>query len=225
MQINHLALDIETVPVKKLEEYHIRIQEKVLAKINRQQEKNPEFDYNYFASTHGDFGKIICISLGYVTEEKTIRLKSFLGQNEFQILTDFNEVILNYHGIFIHYNGLNFDIPFILQRMAHHGLKPSNQRFTNLRRFTTDPHMDVMMGYYNWDMQKVLPLEILAELYGLPNPKTDLTGDMVYEAYQKEEWKKIQHYCEFDTATVLNLWWKLIQHETPINQKDYLFSI
>jgi len=109
--------------------------------------------------------------------------------------------------------------------MAHHGLTPANQRFTNLRRFSSDPHFDVMMIYYNWDMQKVLPLEIIAELYDLTNPKTDLTGAMVYEAYKKEEWKKIQHYCEFDTATVLNLWWKIFQHEAPIHQKNYIFSI
>jgi predicted PolB exonuclease-like 3'-5' exonuclease len=224
MSINHLAIDIETVPNKSLDEYNQIIQEKVQDKIKQRQERHPDFDYKYFASIHGDFGKIICISLGYVTEENSIRLKSLSSNDEFQILTDFNEIINNHRGIFIHYNGLNFDIPFILQRMSYHGIVPSHTRFTSLRRYSTEPHFDVMMQYYNWDKQKVLPLGILAELHGLPNPKSDLSGEKVYEAYVNEEWSNIKHYCEFDTATVLNLWWKIFKYNSVIPYENYIFS-
>jgi predicted PolB exonuclease-like 3'-5' exonuclease len=224
MPVNHLAIDIETVPNKRLEEYNQTIQEKVQDKIKHRQERNPDFDYNYFASIHADFGKIICISLGYVTEEHSIRLKSFSSNDEFQILTDFNEIINNHRGIFIHYNGLNFDIPFILQRMSYHGIVPFHTKFTFLRRYSTEPHFDVMMQYYHWDNQKVLPLGILAELHGLPNPKSELSGEKVYEAYTNEEWSNIKHYCEFDTATVLNLWWKIFNYNSIIPYENYIFS-
>ncbi len=220
----HLGLDIETVPAFPLTDYSLVIQDKIQEKISRQQERNPDFDYNYFASIHGDFGKIICISLGYVAEDESIRLKSIYGDDEYQILQEFNHIIAGHNGIFIHYNGLNFDIPFILQRMAHHGIAPANRRFTDLRRYSTDPHFDVMMQYYNWDMQKVLPLGILAELHGLPSPKEELSGSKVFQAYQEGEWDRIKHYCEFDTATTLNLWRKLFQFQPVIPLEKYQFS-
>ncbi len=224
MALTHLGLDIETVPAFPLADYSEVVQIKIQEKISRQQERNPDFDYNYFASIHGDFGKIICISLGYIAEDESIRLKSIYGDDEFQILQEFNSIIEKHSGIFIHYNALNFDIPFILQRMAHHGIAPANRRFSDLRRYATDPHFDVMMQYYNWDMQKVLPLGILAELHGLPSPKEELSGSNVFQAYQKGEWKRIKHYCEFDTATTLNLWRKLFQFQPVIPLERYLFS-
>ena len=89
--ITHMALDIETVPAADLSEYSETIQEKITQKIERQQERNPDFDFKYFASTHGDFGKIICISLGYILEGEKIKLKSLHGHDEFAILDDGEE--------------------------------------------------------------------------------------------------------------------------------------
>jgi predicted PolB exonuclease-like 3'-5' exonuclease len=222
---SHLALDVETVPVKEINEYSPMVQDKIMERIERRQEYNAEFNYEYFASIHGDFGKIICISIGFIADDDTIRLKSFSGNDESRLLTGFNQVVNKHQGIFIHYNGLNFDIPFILQRMTYHGIAPAGVRLGNLRRFSTDPHFDVMMQYYNWDLNRALPLGILAELHGLPNPKDDLSGDKVYAAYKQGEWDKIVHYCEFDTATTLNLWRKLFLYQPLISLEKYQFSM
>ncbi len=220
---DHLAFDIETVPAADLSEYSEAVQEKIRQKIERQQERNPDFNFQYFASTHGDFGKIICISMGYISGEQ-IKLKSLYGHDEQGILEEFNQVCRGINGVFIHYNGINFDAPFILQRMAHHNIRPANERFKQLRRYANDPHFDVMMAYYNWDFQKVLSLGILAELHGVPSPKEDLSGDRVYQAYLNNEWERIVRYCEFDVATTLNLWNKLFRYEPLIGEENYEFS-
>ncbi len=221
---SHLAFDIETVPAKELGDYSETIQEKITEKIARRQEYSPDYDYDYFASIHGDFGKIICISMGYIGNDEAIHLKSLYGDDELAILQQFNDIIARHKGIFIHYNGLHFDVPFILQRMAHHGMRPANSRFADLRRYSTNPHFDVMMQYYNWDMQRVLPLGVLAELHNIPSPKEDLKGASVIEAYRKGEWNRIKRYCEFDTATTLNLWRKLFLYQPAIPMERYLFS-
>lgn len=224
MAFDHLGLDIETVPAAELTEYSETVQTKVQEKINRQQERRPDFDFDYFASTHGDFGKIICISVGYISREKRIKLKSFLGEEEGAILQEFNKLISDFKGVFVHYNGLGFDVPFILQRMAHHRIRLSNKRFANLRRYSTEPHFDLMMQYYNWDMSRALPLGILAELHGIPSPKEDLSGDKILQAYKNREWERIAHYCEYDVATTLNLWNKIYNHEPVIDAEGYEFS-
>jgi hypothetical protein len=222
--IKHIALDIETVPAADLDEYSETVQDKIAQKLERIQERNPDFDFKYFASTHGDFGKIICISLGYIQDEEFIKLKSIYGHDEYSILEEFNKIIGGFSGVYIHYNGLNFDIPFIMQRMAHHGVRPANNQFTNLRRFSTEPHFDIMMWYYNWDMSKVLPLGVLAELHNIPSPKEDLSGDKVYQAYKNNEWARICEYCERDVATTLNLWNKLYNYNPIIPESNYILS-
>ncbi|RMG61918.1 MAG: hypothetical protein D6715_12760 [Calditrichaeota bacterium] len=224
MKLDHLALDIETVPAAPLEAYSATVQDKIQQKLERIQERRPEMDFDYFASTHGDFGQIICISVGYINQDLTIHLKSFFGEDEKQILEGFNQLIAHFNGVFIHYNGLTFDVPFILQRMAYHRIQPSNNRFGELRRYQREPHFDVMLQYYNWDMSRALPLGILAELHQIPSPKEDLSGDQVFQAYQKGEWAKIVRYCEFDVATTLNLWHKIFRYQDPLPIENYRFS-
>jgi predicted PolB exonuclease-like 3'-5' exonuclease len=227
MNIDHLAFDIETVPAKELSDYSSLVQEKIGDKISRIQDRNPDYDYDQFASIHGDFNKIICISMGYIISEGSapkVKLKSFSGDDERDILFKFNEVIQPLGGIFIHYNGLNFDAITIIQRMAHHNMTPSNKRFANLRRYSTEPHFDVMMQYYNWDLQRALPLGILAELHQIPSPKDDLSGDKVLGAYRNGEWERIVRYCEFDVATTLNLWNKIFRNQPIISPDNYEFS-
>jgi predicted PolB exonuclease-like 3'-5' exonuclease len=221
---NHLALDIETVPLKDFSEYSESIQQKIQERIARRQERDPDFDYSYFASIHADFAKIICISLGYITEQKEILLKSLAGDDEVALLSEFNQIIDKHQGIYIHYNGLNFDLPFIIQRMSYYSMIPKGRSFSILRRYSTEPHFDLMMQYYNWDLTRALPLGILAELHGLPNPKNELSGNMVYDAYQKREWQRIIRYCEFDTATTLNLWQKIFHSQSVIPEEKYKFS-
>lgn len=220
---DHLALDIETVPAAALSEYSEAVQEKITAKIERARERNPDFSFEFFAATHGDFGKIVCISVGYIHQDR-IKLKSFHGHDEEALLREFNEVTRKVDGVFVHYNGLGFDIPFILQRMAHHNIRPANPRFTDLRRFSRQPHFDLMMHYYNWDMSRVLPLGVLSELHGIPSPKEDLAGDKVYQAYLDNQWERIIRYCEFDVATTLNLWRKVYHWEPVMGVGQYDFS-
>ncbi len=162
--------------------------------------------------------------MGYTLKGGKIKLKSFYGEDERKILAQFNEIIESFNGIYIHYNGLNFDVPTIIQRMAHHEMIPANRRFSILRRFSVEPHFDLMMQYYNWDWQKTLPLGILAELHQVPSPKDDLSGDKVLEAYRKGEWERIIRYCEFDVATTLNLWNKIFHNQPIISTDGYEFS-
>lgn len=208
------ALDIETIPLKALSQYSDSAQEQLNRRIARAAEYDPEMSYEKFASLNADLGKIICISVGYVHDEK-IRTKSFIGDDERVILMDFNELMGKVEGPFIHYNGLGFDVPFILRRMCHHRMRPASPRFADQRRYLTEPHMDVMGVYYNWEMRSTLPLGLLAETHGLPTPKHDLSGDKVYGAYLSGEWERIRRYCELDVATTLQLWRKVIRFEDP----------
>ncbi|HPN71452.1 MAG TPA: 3'-5' exonuclease, partial [Saprospiraceae bacterium] len=49
--------------------------------------------YKSNAAIYAEFGKIICISVGYINSDKQIRAKSFAGHDEKQILEDFTALI------------------------------------------------------------------------------------------------------------------------------------
>jgi DNA polymerase elongation subunit (family B) len=223
--MQHLAFDIETVPLKDFEEYPDAIQKKILEKIEKKKEYDPGYDYNKFASIHWDFGRIVCISCGFIHENK-IKLKSFYGEDEKEILEGFNGLLttMGPNVKFIHYNGLNFDVPWILRRMSYHGISINGADFGNLARFRDFPHLDVMMKYYNWNISNNMSLEVLSLLHNLPNPKEALGAANVYPAYKEEKWNEIVYYCEFDTATTLNLWYKIFQNKIPIPLENYIFS-
>jgi 3'-5' exonuclease len=225
MQFNYLSLDIETVPQSDISGYPDTIRSYIEEKIEKQLERNPDMNYDFFASIDGDFGKIICISLAvYDSKNNKLKMKSCIGENEKELLLEFNNIISKYDYLFIHYNGINFDIPFILKRMVYHQIELSNKRFASLRRFSSQPHFDLMQEWAFWDYQKIKGLEVMCYLHKIPSPKSVLHGSKIYETYKKGDWVTIQKYCEFDAATVLNLYLKIYHQYPTFQEVDYIFS-
>jgi hypothetical protein len=90
---NILFLDIETVPetanYNDLEDY-VKVLWEQKTKYQRKEEFSPEEFYDR-AGIWAEFGKIVCISVGYFVEnnsERKFRITSFSG-DEHQILFDF----------------------------------------------------------------------------------------------------------------------------------------
>jgi uncharacterized protein YprB with RNaseH-like and TPR domain len=73
-----------------------------------------------------EFGKIICITIGMIEKNDTLKIKSFAGDDEKNILefgeifnsTRLRDVILCAH------NGKEFDFPWIARRYLINGMQP-----------------------------------------------------------------------------------------------------
>ena len=101
---NILFLDIETVPeVEHFNEISLEKQELFALKTQyqRKEEITPE-DFYERAGIWAEFGKIICISVGYFTNfnptSRKFRVTSFFGE-EIQIL-NVHQVLLNFDPLF-----------------------------------------------------------------------------------------------------------------------------
>ena len=223
-----MGLDIETVPQRKYAELSPTVKEWVdrkLERINASKEGDDLWDYNKLASLDGDLGKVICISMGFYDEDTDrIRLKSVIDADEKAVLNGFNNVIRNFRGDYLHYNGLSFDIPFLLQRYAYHQIQEADTRLNSLARYRQSPHFDLMQIWANWDYTSVKPLNVLANIVEMPNPKDELDGSMVYQYFKEGKLEAIKQYCEFDTATVVNLYHRLIEKRDVIPLERYEFS-
>ena len=89
---NILFLDIETVPQYPTRGAVPPEKFKLWRKKEQSLSANPNQDLYNRAGIYAEFGKIVCISCGYLVKEKStfqIRLKSFYGDNEVEILQSF----------------------------------------------------------------------------------------------------------------------------------------
>lgn len=209
-----LFLDIETVPL--VEEYtELSETERFLweekTKYQRKDEISPE-DFYERAGIWAEFGKIVCISVGFFSfrnEQRTFRVKSFIGE-EITILKEFTQ-LLNQHFSRINkllcaHNGKEFDFPFIARRLIINGLEipPKLQLFG--KKPWEIPHLDTLELWKFGDYKHFTSLRLLAHVLGIPSPKDDIDGSQIREVFYKEKnIDRIATYCEKDTITVAQI--------------------
>ena len=213
---NILFLDIETVPcAPRFEDLDITFQDLWTEKTawQRKEEYSPSEFYKLKAGVMAEFAKIICISVGYLFAEKNenhFRIKSFYGDNEKQIITDFNELLNSQfnkkqHQLCAH-NGKEFDFPFIARRTLINGLKlPALLDIAGKKPWEVN-HLDTMELWKFGDYKHYTSIKLLAALFNIPTPKDDIDGSQVAGVYWKEkDLERIKIYCQKDTLTVAQL--------------------
>jgi len=212
---NILFLDIETVPQEvswdNVSENTKHLFEQKTA-YQRKQEIAVE-DFYERAGIWAEFGKIICISVGYfVTQknEKQLRVKSFFGDDEKEILEGFKNLLdshfnRNEHVLCAH-NGKEFDFPYIARRMIIHRIELPKKLNLFGKKPWEIPHLDTMELWKFEDYKHYSSLKLLTSILGIPSPKDDIDGSEVAKVYYKEKnLDRIVTYCEKDTIAVAQL--------------------
>ena len=207
-----LFLDIETVPMvsdyDKLPENFRRLWDKKFERIKKNEDDTPDIIFGR-AGIYSEFGKIICISVGFIKNDK-FRVKSFYSDDESELLNGFAD-LLNRHynkpdNLLCGHNGKEFDFPYIARRMLVNGIKIPGILNTAGRKPWEVLHLDTMELWKFGDRKNYTSLELLASIFGIPTPKDDIDGSMVAEVYYKEkDLERIALYCQKDTLTVAQL--------------------
>lgn len=171
------------------------------------------------AGVMAEFAKIICISMAYFNKEQNLkmRVKSFYGHDEKQILQDFTSTInkiesINSKWCFAGHNIKEFDIPFICRRLLINYLPiPRYLDFQNMKPWETNI-VDTFQYWRFGDYKNFTSLKLLAAAMGIASPKDDIDGSMVGELYwngTEEEraanLKRIAVYCQKDVITTGNI--------------------
>ena len=210
-----LFLDIETVPeFENWKDISKETQELFDQKTKYQRKE--EFTAAAFYDRAGiwaEFGKIICISVGYFADkeaERQLRLTSFFGDDEHKILTDFKELLDTHftkksHVLCAH-NGKEFDFPFIARRMIVHQIELPNKLNLFGKKPWEVPHIDTLELWKFGDYKHYTSLKLLTSILGVPSPKDDIDGSEVANVYYKEKnIQRIVSYCEKDTIAVAQI--------------------
>lgn len=226
-----MFLDIETVPQKENWSEVPEITKELFSKktaYQRKEEITPE-DFYERAGIWAEFGKIICISVAYftnVTQERNLRVTSFSGDNEKQILIDFKQLLEThfnkpYHVLCAH-NGKEFDFPYIARRMIIHQIElPAKLNLFGKKPWEV-PHLDTMELWKFGDFKHYSSLQLLTSILGIPSPKDDIDGSEVARTYYKDKnLERIVSYCEKDTIAVAQLLIRF-NNENLIEEKEII---
>jgi uncharacterized protein YprB with RNaseH-like and TPR domain len=228
---NILFLDIETVPQEENWNSLSKTTQELFEQKTKYQRKD-EFTAAQFYEKAGiwaEFGKIICISVGYFIEgkeKKQLRITSFFGDNEHQLLTDF-KVLLDTHfankaNVLCAHNGKEFDFPFIARRMIVHQIELPEK----LNLFGKKPwevaHLDTLELWKFGDYKHYTSLSLLTSVLGISSPKDDINGSEVAHVYYKEkDLQRIVTYCEKDTIAVAQILLRF-NNETLLKEEDII---
>jgi len=215
---NILFLDIETVPeTEHFSDLDSDFQELFAQKTQYQRKEDVSAEEFYErAGIWAEFGKIICISVGYFTQkngERQFRVTTFQG-DEARVLLDFSNLINNHFNLPQHlmcgHNVKEFDFPFIARRMLIHGIKIPDKLNLMGKKPWEVPHLDTLELWKFGDYKHFTSLKLLTKVLGVPSPKDDIDGSEVAKVFYKDkDIDRIATYCEKDVIAVAQIILKL----------------
>jgi DNA polymerase elongation subunit (family B) len=165
------------------------------------------------AGVFAEFGKIVCISVGYLRQtkgERRFRMTSFYGHDEAAFLREFANLLNNHFNERDHmlcgHNAKEFDLPFIARRMLVHGIKLPALLDTAGKKPWEVNHLDTMELWKFGDYKHYTSLKLLTKLFDIPTPKDDIDGSEVARVYYEEgDLGRIETYCRKDVVATAQL--------------------
>ncbi len=227
---NILFLDIETVPAfksyEKQSERFKKLWDKKANRLIKTEEETPKSIYPR-AGIYSEFGKIICISVAFFHNNQ-LRVKSYYGDDEQQLLTEFKSLLDGYFNTQDHilcgHNAIEFDFPYIARRMLVNRIKLPNLLDLAGKKPWEINHLDTMQLWKFGDYKNYTSLDLLTAIFNIPTPKDDIDGSEVWKVYwQDKDLDRIKTYCEKDTITVVRLF-QSFRGEDYITEENIYYS-
>jgi 3'-5' exonuclease len=211
---NILFLDIETVPVVyQYKDLDAATQHQWNNKFKYTKEQTTEELYAK-AGVYSEFAKIVCIGCGYFYG-KTFRIKYFSGEDEAILLKEFAG-LLNKHfstdySYLCAHNGKEFDFPFIARRMVIHQIELPNALKMQGKKPWEIKHLDTLELWKFGDYKHYTSLDLLAHVFGIPSPKSDIDGSQVAKVYyEDQDLERISKYCLNDVVTLARVYLRMM---------------
>jgi 3'-5' exonuclease len=229
IRLDHiLFLDIETVPEQdhfQNLDYDMQHLWELKTQYQRKDEHTAE-DFYERAGIWAEFGKIVCISVGYFITKgdiRNFRVTSFFGEEK-KILLDFNNLLNNHFNqpqhLLCGHNAKEFDFPFIARRMIINDVAIPNK----LNLFGKKPweiaHLDTLELWKFGDYKHFTSLKLLTKIFGIPTSKDDIDGSQVAHVfYVEKDIDRIVTYCEKDVIAVAQVFLRFRKEDLLIPEE------
>ena len=169
------------------------------------------------APLYAEFGKIVCISFGYIDANRSLVTMSLFGEDEKKILEDFITVLNKFTkkssrkicGFAIK----QFDLPYIMRRLIINNLPvPDSIDFSDSKPWELTHILDLkeIWKSNSWYTASLINLTTSLDL---PSPKGVMDGSEVSTYYYAGKLNEIAEYCEQDVEATCNIYLKLSLQE------------
>lgn len=213
---NILFLDIETASsTESFAELDPRLQPEWIRKerlIRRESVLEPGELFFDRAGIHAEFGKVICIGVGYFQAKKKekkhlFRSKVFAQEEEKETLLELKSLLEKKKWILCAHNGKEFDFPYLCRRMLIQGIPlPEPLQLAGKKPWEIR-HLDTMELWRFGDFKHYTRLELLAAAFGIPSSKEGMDGSEVNPTfYQEKNLEKIKNYCLRDVEVTAKIY-------------------
>jgi predicted PolB exonuclease-like 3'-5' exonuclease len=198
-----LVLDIETLP-NELDDVHSKLLDHKLRNVA---EDKKEIEKLRTRFRYPQYARVCCIGVRYDNGNVSKEGCYFDRTDEERIIRDFFEMLFKIDPLYVHFNGFDFDVPFLLFKAAQYGIEPP-KRFCNLQRFRFDFHYDIMQVLSFWG-KTTISLAEACVTFGVGNPKDHLKDLDTLTFMQTASDAEIQDYNGADVNAEHQLYNKI----------------
>ena len=157
------------------------------------------------------YGRIVCISFGFIDNGGVSKISSYYGDNEEDIVNSFNNLLKKIETKNFNLSGFrinHFDIPWVLHKLHKYGIEPANMIYLYDKKpwdVRVVDMSDDWKGRFAW----AFSFDELAYELGINSPKDIINGSDVHKYYWSGRVEDIKTYCEKDIEACIEVSKKL----------------
>lgn len=152
------------------------------------------------------YGKICCISYGYIQNTGEYSIQSLYGEDERDIVNKFNELLKKVETKnfkLCGYRVLYYDVPWILHKLHKYDIKPANILYLYDKKPWESRIVDMSEDYKQKFAYAFSFDEVCYEL-NVDSPKDKMDGSEVGIKYWEGKYDEIKDYCEKDIKACID---------------------
>lgn len=152
------------------------------------------------------YGKIVCISFGYL-DNGVERVSSFYGDDEKDIVEKFNNLLkkietknFNLSGYRIAY----FDQPWLLHKLNKYGIQPADIIVTHNKK-PWEMRITDMSDHWKGKFAWAFSFDEMCYELDIESPKDNMNGSEVHVAFWNGKVEEVKKYCEKDVIACIRV--------------------
>lgn len=157
------------------------------------------------------YGRIVCISFGYIDNDGQKRISSFYGEDEREIVDSFNNLLQKIEKKTFNLSGFrinHFDIPWVLHKCHKYNIKPANIIYVYDKK-PWDMRITDMSDDWKQKFAWAFSFDEMCYELGVNSPKQEMNGSEVHKSFWSGQLDKIKKYCESDVSASIDVSLKL----------------
>ena len=157
------------------------------------------------------YGRIVCISFGYIDNDGNNKISSFYGDDEENIVNSFNNLLKKIETKSFNLSGfriLHFDIPWVLHKLHKYGIEPANMIYLYDKK-PWDLRVVDMSDDWKTKFAWAFSFDEMCYELGVASPKDIINGSDVHKYYWSGRVEDIKTYCEKDVNSSIEVSKKL----------------